>query len=104
MANPYRFIMSNSELANKRIAYNSLYMSIRMVIVLFLSLYSTRLILDALGVENYGIYSVVCGFVSIFSFLNISLSNGVQRFYNFELSQNGVRGANQVFCASMLIQ
>ena len=56
-----------------------------MVIVLLITLYSTRVVLEVLGVEDYGIYNVVCGFVSMFAFLNTSMSNGIQRFFNFEL-------------------
>lgn len=95
--------MSNSEY-NKRIAKNSLFMSIRMVIVLLISLYTTRIILKVLGVEDYGIYNVVCGFVSLFAMLNTSMSNGIQRFYNFEYGKNGEEGANRVYCLSFYIQ
>lgn len=89
---------------NKRIAKNSLFMSIRMVIVLLISLYTTRVVLKVLGVEDYGIYNVVCGFVSMFTVLNTSMSNGIQRFYNFEYGKNGEEGANKVYCLSFLIQ
>lgn len=95
--------MSNS-VNNKRIAKNSLFMSIRMVIVLLISLYTTRIILKVLGVEDYGIYNVVCGFVSLFAMLNTSMSNGIQRFYNFEYGKNGEEGANRVYCLSFYIQ
>lgn len=90
--------------SNKRIANNSIHMSIRMVIVLIISLYTTRCILDVLGIQDYGIYNVVCGFVSMFSFLNTSMSNGIQRFYNFELGRNGEVGANKVYNNAFLIQ
>lgn len=79
-------------------------MSIRMVIVLLISLYTTRVILKVLGVEDYGIYNVVCGFVSLFAMLNTSMSNGIQRFYNFEYGKNGEEGANRVYCLSFYIQ
>lgn len=79
-------------------------MSIRMVIVLCITLYTTRVLLNALGVEDYGVYNVVCGFVSMFAFLNTSMSNGIQRFFNFELGKNGVEGAKKVYNTSLLIQ
>ena len=79
-------------------------MSIRMVIVLLITLYTSRVILDVLGVVDYGIYNVVAGFVTMFTFLNTSLSNGIQRFYNFELGRNGVDGAKKVFNTAFLIQ
>ncbi|MDD6400318.1 MAG: hypothetical protein PUG10_01745, partial [Lachnospiraceae bacterium] len=87
-----------------RIAKNSIFMSIRMVIVLLITLYSTRVVLDVLGVEDYGIYNVVCGFVSMFAFLNTSMSNGIQRFFNFELGRNGEEGAKNVYNTAVIIQ
>lgn len=96
--------MNNNEQNNKRIAKNSVFMSIRMVIVLLITLYTSRVILDALGVEDYGIYNVVAGFVTMFGFLNSSLSNGIQRFYNYELGKNGVKGAQKVYNMALVIQ
>lgn len=89
---------------NKRIAKNTLFMSVRMVIVLLITLYTSRVILDILGVVDYGIYNVVAGFVAMFTFLNTSLSNGIQRFYNFELGRNGITGAKKVFNTAFFIQ
>ena len=96
--------MPDNSVNNKRIAKNSLFLSIRMVIVLGISLYTTRLVLKILGVEDYGVYNVVCGFVAMFAFLNTSMSNGIQRFYNYEYGKNGIEGANKVYCTSLIIQ
>lgn len=96
--------MPDSLSNNKRIAKNSIYMAIRMVFVLAITFYTTRVILDMLGVEDYGVYNVVCGFVSMFAFLNTSMSNGIQRFFNFELGKNGENGANKVYNTALLIQ
>ena len=96
--------IDNSTSANKRIAKNSLFLSIRMVIVLVISLYTTRIVLKVLGVEDYGVYNVVCGFVSMFAFLNTSMSNGIQRFFNYEYGKNGEEGANRVYCTAVIIQ
>lgn len=90
--------------ANMRIAKNSFYMTVRMIVVLCVTLFSTRIILNALGVEDYGIFNVVAGFVSLFSFLSTSMSNCIQRFYNFEYAKNGIIGANKVFNTSFIIQ
>lgn len=95
--------MSDQLANNKRIAKNSLYMSIRMVVVLFISLYTTRAVLKVLGIEDYGIYNVVCGFVSMFSFLNNSIASATQRYYNYELGKNGELGVQKVYNASILI-
>ena len=93
--------MTSTSSANKRIAKNTIFMSVRMVIVLVINLFTTRAVLHALGVEDYGVYNVVCGFVSLFSFLRAAMGNGVQRFFNFELGKNGVNGANKVFCTAI---
>ena len=73
----------NQSSNNKRIAKNTIYLSIRMLFVLLLGFYTTRVTLKALGVDDFGIYNVVCGFVSMFTFFNTSMSNGVQRFFQF---------------------
>ena len=96
--------MPNNLSNNKRIAKNSILLSIRLIIVLLISLYSTRALLESLGIVDYGVYNVVCGFVSMFAFLNTSMSNGIQRFYNFEFGKNGVEGANRVYNMSVIIQ
>lgn len=89
---------------NKRIAKNTILLSIRMVFVLFLGLYTTRVTLNALGVDDFGIYNVVGGFVSMFVFLNTSMSNGIQRFFNFELGRDDIDGARKVYVTSLIIQ
>ncbi len=96
--------MSDISANNKRIAKNTAMMTIRMVIVLGVTLYSSRILLDVLGVVDYGIYNVVAGFAAMLSFLNTSLSNGIQRFYNFELGKTGEDGAKKVFNAAFIIQ
>ena len=75
-----------------------------MVIVLGVSLFTTRIVLQVLGIVDYGVYNVVCGFVTMFAFLNISMSNGIQRYFNYEYGKNGEDGANKVYCTSLYIQ
>lgn len=89
--------------ANNRIAKNSVFMSIRMVIVLLISLYTTRVILNVLGVEDYGVYNIVAGFVTMFSFLNEAMSSTVLRYFNYELGSKGTDGAAVVFKAAVVI-
>lgn len=96
--------MSDNSANNNRIARNSIFMSIRMVIVLGITLYTTRALLRILGVEDYGVYNVVCGFVSMFTFLNTSMSNGIQRYYNYELGKSGSTGAQKVYSTAVVIQ
>lgn len=89
---------------NITIAKNTLFLSLRMAFVLFVSLYTSRVFLNVLGVMDYGISNVVAGFVSMFGFLNTSLANGIQRFYNNELGTNGSEGVTKVFNSSLVIQ
>ena len=71
---------------------------------MLVNLYTTRVVLEVLGISDYGIYNVVCGFVSLFGVLNTSLSNGVQRFYNYELGKGGEDAVVKVFNTSITIQ
>lgn len=96
--------MSTQSESNKRIAKNTILLTIRMIFVLCLGLYTTRVTLKALGIDDFGIYNVVCGFVSMFTFLNTSMSNGIQRFFNFELGKNGIDGARKVYVNSLVVQ
>lgn len=75
-----------------------------MLFVLLVTLYTTRVVLNALGVEDYGTYNIVCGFVSLFGFLNTSLSQGIQRFFNYELGRGGNEAVVKVFNTALIIQ
>ena len=86
------------------IAKNTLFLSFRMIFALLVSLYTSRVTLQVLGVVDFGIYNVVAGFVTMFAFLKSALTNGIQRFFNFEIGKNGAKGANQVFVTSLVIQ
>lgn len=96
--------MENNTSANTRIANNTLVLTIRMLFVLAISLYSSRLILQVLGVEDFGIYNVVGGFVSMFGFLNSSLTNSVQRYYNYTLGHDGENAISEVYVVALVIQ
>lgn len=89
---------------NHKIARNTIFLYLRLVVVMLVNLYTTRVVLDILGVSNYGIYNVVCGFVSMFGVLNTSLSNGIQRFYNYELGKGGEKALVKVYNTSVIIQ
>ena len=89
---------------NKRIVKNTVYLYVRMGLVLLVSLYTQRVVLHQLGEIDYGIYNVVAGFVSMLSFFNVSLSNGVQRFYNYNIGKNIKNGVSRVYTTSLIIQ
>ena len=96
--------MEQHNSGNSRIAKNTMVLYIRMIFVLLVSLYSTRAILNALGVVDYGIYNVVAGFVSMFAFLNSSMTNTVQRFFNYEIGFSDKGNLNKVYITSIQIQ
>lgn len=89
---------------NKRIAKNTAYLYARMFFVLVVSLYTSRVVLNTLGVSDYGVYNVVAGFVTMFGFLNATLSASMSRFYNFEGGQRGEEGVRNVYTAGFYIQ
>ena len=95
--------METTSEKNKRIAKNTLLLYFRMLIVMAVSLYTSRLVLQALGVVDYGIYSVVGGIVSLCSVFSASISSAISRFLTIELGrENNVR-LRQVFSASTTI-
>jgi len=87
----------------RSIASNTAVMFIRTAITMGISLYTSRLVLLALGVTDFGIFSLVATIVSFFTFLNSSLSQGSQRFLNFELGRNNPRMAQEIFSTSFKI-
>ncbi len=87
----------------QRIAKNTLMLYVRMLFSMLVSLYTSRVILQALGVEDYGINNVVGGLVSMFSLVSGSLSSSVSRFLTFELGRNDVSRLARVFSTSICI-
>ncbi len=88
---------------NKRIAKNTLLLYVRMIFLLLISLFTSRVVLRTLGVEDYGIYNVVGGVVTMFTFLNTAMAGATQRFLNFDLAKNNVKELNETFNTSLLI-
>ena len=74
--------------SNKRIAKNTILLYFRSIIVMLISLYTSRIVLKVLGVEDYGIYNVVGGLVSMFSLISSSMVAASSRFITFELGRN----------------
>ena len=93
--------MSNT--TSKRIAKNSLYLYLRMLVTLIVSLYTSRVMLEVLGVRDYGIYNVVGGMVVILSFLNGTMSGTTQRFLNFEMGRAAEGRLPQTFQSALSI-
>ena len=96
--------MSDTSATNKRIAKNTLLLYFRMLLTMVVSLYTSRVVLGALGVEDYGIYNVVGGVVAMFSMLSGSLSAAISRFITFELGKKDYKRLHKVFCTSINVQ
>lgn len=95
--------MSDSFSSNKRIAQNTLILYLRMIFILCVGLYTSRIVLNTLGVEDYGIYNVVGGFVAFFSFLNGAMANATQRFITFELARGDINRQIMTFSTAAII-
>lgn len=95
--------MQNNSQNNKRIAKNTVFLYLRMLLVLVASLYMSRIVLDALGVVDYGINNVVAGVASSFVFFSSSLSNAAQRYLSFALGRNDMDEVGKVFNLNLLI-
>ena len=88
---------------NQRIAKNTAYLYIRMFISMSVSLYTSRVILQTLGVEDYGIYNVVGGVVAMFGFINATMSSATSRFLTFELGKGTTDRLKETFNSSFWV-
>lgn len=89
---------------NKRIAKNTLLLYVRTMFVMAVSLFTSRVVLNALGVEDFGTYNVVGGFVAMFSVISGALSSSISRFLTFELGKGCSEKLNRIFSTSINIQ
>lgn len=95
--------MPDTSSNNKRVAKNTLFLYFRMILIMLVTLYTSRVVLAELGIEDYGIYNVVGGVVIMFSFLNNCMSTATQRFLTFELGRGDMERLERVFAASLNI-
>lgn len=87
----------------KKILKNTLYLYIRMLVMVGLNFYTVRLLLACLGVDDFGLYNLLFGFVTIFSLLNGALMNMTQRYICYELGRNKIKNAQKNFTISLLL-
>lgn len=95
--------MTTQSANTKRIAKNTLMLYVRMLFGMLVSLYTSRVVLNVLGVEDFGIQGAVGGFVAMFSLISSSLSSSVSRFLTFELGKGDKESLKQVFATSLLV-
>ena len=89
---------------NKRIAKNTLFLYFRTLVILVVSLFTSRVILNVLGVEDYGTYNVVGGIVAMFHAVSGALSSAISRFITFELGKGNKNRLSLIFSSSVNIQ
>lgn len=96
--------MSESTSNNKRIAKNTLLLYFRTFLLMAITLYTSRVVLATLGVDDYGIYNVVGGFVAMFTVISGALSSSISRFITFELGHGDKTKLSKIFSTSVNIQ
>lgn len=88
---------------NKQIAKNTLFMYLRMFVTMTVSLYTSRVVLRILGVEDYGLYNVIGGIIAMFGFINGAMTNTTSRFITVSLAKDNLAKQNQIFNLASLI-
>ena len=98
------FMSTENVINNQRIAKNTFLLYLRTIFVLAVSLYTSRLVLKVLGVDDYGIYQVVGGMVTMFGILSNALSAAISRFITFELGSGKAERLKRLFSTSVVVQ
>lgn len=88
---------------SKRIAKNTLMLYFRQILIMLVSLYTVRVVLNVLGAEDYGIYNVVAGVVTMFSFLSVVMAAASQRYFSFDLGKNDIEHLKITFSVTLEI-
>lgn len=94
-------IESNSQLQNKTIAKNTMFLYFRMMVTMLIALYTSRVVLQVLGVDDYGIYQAVGGIVGFLSFVNNALSQGSSRFITYGLGKGDIYELKKIFATTL---
>ena len=94
----------SSSFNSKRVAKNTVILYVRMIFMMLISLYTSRVILATLGVEDYGVYNVVGGMVSMFGILSASLSTAISRFITFSLGKGDKEELQRIFSTAIIIE
>lgn len=93
--------MSDNSSNNKRIAKNTIYLYLRMFVTMAVGLFTSRIVLQTLGIDDYGVYNIVGGVVVLFSFISNALRNATQRYLSYELGKSEDADVNKVFNMSI---
>ena len=96
--------MNDGNHSGARIAKNTLMLYIRMLVLMLVGLYTSRVVLATLGENDFGIYNVVGGVVAMFTIISGALNSAVQRFITFEMGKGETAQLNKVYSTAVLIQ
>ena len=95
--------MQDTVVNNKLILKNTIFLYLRMLVVMLISLYTVRAFLSILGETDYGLYNVIGGVVGIFTFINSTLATSSQKYFSQALVNNDLKSVNKVFCLNLTI-
>lgn len=95
--------MTSNSVSNRRIAKNTLFLYFRTMLTMFVALFTSRVILNALGVVDYGLNNVIAGVITLFAFLNGALGSATSRFLTFELGNGNEELLKKTFCTAFNI-
>lgn len=84
----------------KRLAKNTLFMYARMILIMIVSIYTSRVVLDKLGIDDYGLYNAVASIVAMISFLNVTLSTSTSRYLTYDLGKGDIGKLRNTFSTS----
>ncbi|WP_298973368.1 MATE family efflux transporter [uncultured Psychrobacter sp.] len=90
-------------MSNKKILKNTLFLYTRQIIIVLISLYTLRVVINTLGIEDYGIYTVVAGFVALLGFLPGTLASATQRFFAYAMGQGDELKLYQTFSVNLVL-
>src|SRR5690606_20245143 len=88
---------------SKKIIFNTVITYAKSVITIFISLYSTRLVLHELGDEDFGLFNLIGGVIAMLSFLNAAMTTSTQRFISFNLGKKNIYEVKKIFANSVII-
>lgn len=95
--------VENTSQKNKRIALNTLYLYLRMIFVVCINLYTSRLVLQYLGVKDFGIYNIIGGIVALMMFVNSTMRGATSRFISYSIGQNKKRNIERTISSAIQV-
>jgi len=96
-------MVEQSKFESSKIARNTLYMYLRMFVLMIVTLYTSRIVLQNLGISDYGIYNVVGGIVVVFSFINGVMTSSTTRFISYAIGEGKIESIKRIFYTTLLL-